>query len=263
MKPQSRLRRRVPLVSVILAFLSCSAAVASEWYIRGGLGYERSKDANFSDVNCASTAPPALFGCVSGNDGKSIGAYGDFGGGMTWDVAVGRRILPWLRGDLSVSYRPDLDFDGNANFLRVGNHQPVAGEMESWAGMVNLFADLQPLTDVDLGVFEPYVGVGMGVSRNDLGRLRFSFPENPGRHRYSIVPSGESWNFAYTLAIGTGISLDERTTLDIALRYSDLGKVRSDRGRMVMNTLPAGIRIDQIETSLRTHGVSVGLRYRF
>jgi opacity protein-like surface antigen len=262
-KCNPRLHHCALIAAAFATTIAWSTAIASDWYIRGGLGYERSEDADFSDADCTSTTPPALFGCVRGNGGKPIGAYGDFGGGASWELAVGRSLLPWLRSDLSVTYRPDLDFDGNANFLGVGGDQPVSGELESWAGMLNLFADLHPLTEADLGIFEPYLGVGIGVSRNDLGRLRFRFPENPGRHRYSIVPSGEHWDLAYTLTIGTGIRIGDSTTLDVAFRYSDLGEVRSDRGRMAMNTIPDGIVIDRIETNLRTNGLSVGLRYRF
>jgi len=54
----------------------------------------------------------------------------------------------------------------------------------------------------------------------------------------------------------------ERTTLDIAFPYSDLGEARSDRGRMAMNTAPDGIVIDRIETDLRIDGLLFGLRYR-
>ena len=35
------------------------------------------------------TDPPALFGCEDGIDGKSIGAYGDFGSSALLEVAVG------------------------------------------------------------------------------------------------------------------------------------------------------------------------------
>ena len=32
---------------------------------------------------------------------------------------------------------------------------------------------------------------------------------------------------------------------------------------MVMNTAPAGIAVNSIETRLKTHGLAVGLRYHF
>ncbi|MBK1703392.1 outer membrane protein [Halochromatium glycolicum] len=264
MNTHQRLQQFNLTALAVLAMMALSIEpAASDWYVRGALGYERSEDADLSDADCASKAPPALFGCARGPDGRPIGAYGDFGSGPLWELAVGRRFLPWLRGDLSVAYRGDLDFDGNANFLGVGTRQPASGELESWTGMLNLFTNLDTLTKIDLGIVEPYIGVGIGVARNELGRLRFSFPENTGNHRYSVIPSGERWEVAYTLALGTGIRIGDRTTLDIALRYNDLGEVGSNRGRMAMNTLPDGIVIDRIQTGLRTYGVSVGFRYRF
>ena len=49
--------------------------------------------------------------------------------------------------------------------------------------------------------------------------------------------------------------------LTFALRYSDLGRVETDRGAMQMNHVPAGIVINPTRAELRSHGVMIGLRY--
>jgi len=42
------------------------------------------------------------------------------------------------------------------------------------------------------------------------------------------------------------------------------GSIYHDREQqMVMNTAPAGIAVNSIETRLKTHGLAVGLRYHF
>ena len=161
------------------SWLSCAAAIlvpaalgwgalaqAADGYLRATLGYEQSRDADFADRDCSSQQPAALFGCAPGDDGRPIGAYGDFGGYPLVELALGTRLLPWLRADLSLGYRFAIDYQGNANFLAVGTHEPVAADLESWNGMVNAFVDLAPLSGTDLGPFQPYVGAGVGVAHN-------------------------------------------------------------------------------------------------
>ncbi|MBK5932380.1 hypothetical protein CCR82_18070 [Halochromatium salexigens] len=108
-----------------------ATAEASDWYLRAAVGIEQSNDAEFSDRDCASQQPAALFGCVRGDDGRPLGAYGDFGRYPLLKVAFGKRLLPWLRTDLSLGYRFDSDYQDNANFLSVGTHEPVSADVES------------------------------------------------------------------------------------------------------------------------------------
>ena len=135
------------ILADLLILFYPEAGAASGWYLRGAIGYEKSLAADFSDTDCASTNPAALFGCATGNDGKAIGAYGDFG------------------------YCPP--------------------------------------------------------------------------------------------AVGTGFVLTEHLILDVAYRYFDLGRVETSPGNMYMDTKPAGIAINGIETRLRSHGPAAGLRYQF
>jgi opacity protein-like surface antigen len=246
------------------ALLLPDIGTAAGWYLRGAVGYEKSLAANFSDTDCASAKPPALFGCVSGNDGQAVGAYGDFGHFPLAEIAVGRQFLPWLRADLAVAYRFNMNYDGNANFLSVGANQPVSAKADSLSGMVNLFVDINGLLNgKKLWRFQPYVGGGVGLSYNRIGQMTFLFPENPRAHKVSITPSGDRKDFAFMMAVGTGIILTEHLSLDIAYRYFDLGRVETAPGIMVMDTMPAGIAINNIESRLRTHGLAVGLRYQF
>ncbi len=241
-----------------------SAGVAAGWYIRGGIGYEKSLIANFSDTDCTSTRPPALFGCANGDDGKAIGAYGDFGYFPMAEAAAGRQFLPWLRADLSMSYRFSMNYDGRTNFLSVRPNQPVSAKADSISGMVNVFIDFNGfLPDKILWRFQPYAGGGVGLSYNRVGQMTFLFPDNQGKHKISITPSGDRKNLAYMLAIGTGVILTEHLSMDFAYRYFDLGRVETSPGNMFMDVKPAGIAINGIESPIRLHGLSVGLRYMF
>ena len=236
---------------------------AEGWYMRGAVGFERSKAAEFCDSDCTATDPPALFGCGNGSNGESLGVSGDFGSFPVTELSFGRQLLPWLRGDLGVQYLFHMDYEGQANFLSVGRNQPVSAEASSFSGMISLFLEGKGFTDIGMGRFEPYIGCGVGLARNRISKMTYHFPENSGRHKLSVTPSGERTDFAFMLAVGTGIVLSDRIVLDIAYRYQDLGNVETDPGIMVMDILPSGIRIDGTSAPLRTHGVVIGLRYRF
>lgn len=256
------------LIAGAIFFLSVFAlpdsAMTGGWYVRGAVGYEKSRTANMSDVNCSSISPPALFGCAAGDDGLPISAYGDFGNFPLVEAALGRQLLPWLRVDLALTYRFHMNYDGNANFLSVGSNQPVSAKADSLAGMLNVFVDINGfLPGKKLWRFQPYLGGGVGLAYNRLGEMTFLFPDNQGAHKISIMPAGDRTNFAYMLAVGTGVVLTEHFSLDIAYRYFDLGRVGSSPGNMYMDIIPAGIAVNDIESPLRTHGLAVGLRYHF
>lgn len=260
-----RVKNLMAWMFLFLSFLFLTdIADAGGWYVRGAGGYEKSRQANFTDTDCSSTNPPALFGCANGSDGQPIGAYGDFGHFPLLELALGRQLLPWLRADLAVSYRFDMNYEGNANFLSVGASQPVSGKADALSGMVNVFVDISGLfAGKKLWRFQPYIGGGAGLSYNRIGPMTFAFPENPRAHKTSITPSGDRKDFAFMLAVGTGVSLTDSLSLDIAYRYVDLGRVGTSPGNMYMNTVPQGIAVDSIETRLRAHGLAVGLRYNF
>jgi opacity protein-like surface antigen len=247
---------------LILVFVIAGQSHAAQWYVRGGMGYEWSHDADFHDDDPGSTDPPALFGQGPGRDGRHLGARGDFGGFPVFEIAVGAQPLSWLRTDLSLTYRPDMDYEGQANFLHVTGPQPVTGEAKSWTTMANLFIELTELAHVDLGVFTPYVGGGIGLSHNRIGRMTYRFPELT-RHKISITPSGSRTDFAYMVAVGTGIRVAKKVVLDVSYRYSDLGRVETDRGNMYMDSLPSGIDIASTSAPLRTQGLMVTFRYLF
>ncbi len=251
-------------IGSLIFFLFPPSGQAAGWYVRTSAGYEKSLAADFSDTNCMSQKPAALFGCASGNDGRPIGAYGDFGYFPMMEAAAGRQFLPWLRTDVSLAYRFDMRYQGNANFLAVGPHQPVSAKSDSLTGMINVFIDINGLLPAHkLWRFQPYVGGGIGLSCNRIGQMTFLFPDNPGRHKISVTPSGDRKNFAYMLAIGTGFALTQHLNLDISYRYFDLGWVETSPGNMYMDVLPAGIFINSIESRVRTHGPAVGIRYHF
>ncbi len=258
----SRISRswRIAWFILLLVVAFPSGSLAAQWYFRAAAGLEQSLSTEFHDIDGGSVNPPALFGKGAGSDGRPIGAYGDFGTSPAFEAAVGIQPLDWIRTDLSLAYRPRLDFTGNANFRGVPGNQPVSGDGEAWTAMVNCFLEIPKLFKVETGIFMPYVGGGAGISYNHIGRMTYLFPGNTN-HRISITPPGYSTDFAYMVTLGTGIRLSEGLILDISYRYSDLGRMKTDSGNMFMDTLPAGLEIAGTSARLQTHGVFLGFRY--
>ena len=233
-----------------------AAAEPSGWYGRIDLGWENGTSARFRDWNCAGTDPAAvpLYGCLA--RGK-----GDFGQSPAVGGGIGYRFDDRFRIDLTLGWRPQFQFQGQANFP-VSGDQSVTGDVSTLTGMVSGYVDLAPFLPMDLGPFLPFVGAGAGASRNRLDRTTLSFPSIP---QIVATPGGTATSFAWTATVGTGIRIDDGLTLEIAYRYTDFGKVESDRGDAT-RFRPSGtvaLPIDGTKASLRSHGIAIGLRHAF
>jgi len=235
---------------------------SSDWYVRAAGGAIWGQDADFSDEDPTSVSPPALFGSAVGSDGRALGAYGDFGEYLILEMAAGRILLPWVRMDLALGYRPNMKYSGTANFLGVPGAQPVSTTARCLSLMANLFVEPATALGISTGCWRPYVGAGLGVSYNRLKNVTYRFPE-AAKHTISITPSGDRFDPAFMLTCGLGITLSQKWILDLSGRYEDLGQVGTDVGNMYMNHFPQGIRIAETEADLRGFGFLAGVRYLF
>ncbi|WP_255019645.1 outer membrane protein [Cyanobium sp. WKJ7-Wakatipu] len=97
-----------------------------------------------------------------------------------------------------------------------------------------------------VGRVRPFLGAGLGVARNSLSSVTYSFP-GIAANAATVTPDGSSSDLAY--------------------RFSDLGDVRTSRGQAGLSrpTLPAGttIPIGGTTAALQAHGVQLSLRYSF
>lgn len=241
------------------AVLAAPAAASAETYVRAGVGYDWSSGARFADADCAQTAPPALFGCAAGLDGRPLGAAGHFGKAATVDLGLGYRLTPWARVEAQGTWRPELDFTGDANFLRTPGEQPVDAEHDSLSALAVAYFDLPPVAGA-----RPFVSAGAGLARNRLGAVVYGFP-GLAPNATTVTAAGRSTGFAWSLGAGAAWPLSGRMTLDLAYRYTDLGEVRTAAGPIVI-TRTSGVRsIDVAPTRARleTHGLTASVRFAF
>ena len=243
--------------------MACGEAGAGDFYLRAGFGVDRPAETAFTDRNCASTSPAALYGCGRGGDGAPLRSVGEFATATALELGVGYTATRAIRLEVATEYRPRLAFEGRANFLKPGHRQSVAADLSSLSAMLVAYVDLPGLGVPRLGPFSPFVGVGIGAARTRIAKTRMSFPRTT-----TIVPGADRTGAAWMLTAGWSTALGERTTLDFAWRYTDLGEVRTGRGegRVVWrdgSREPLLLDLAETRAKLRSHGLRLSLRYAF
>ena len=250
--------------AAILAVLSANCASASDFYVRGGIGVDRLADGTFTDLDCASKSPDALYGCGPGGDGASHrSSKGDFGITSAVELGIGYAVSPALRLEGLVEYRPRLAFRGRSNFLAPDRRQTVEADLRTLLGMVAAHVDLPALGVPKLGPFSPTVGAGVGVVRTRVGEMEMTFPRT-----MTVVPGATRTDRAWMVTAGLAAALGERTTLELAWRYSDLGEAHTGRGagRVVWqdgSREPLALDLAATRATLRSHGLRLSIRYAF
>ena len=257
-------RRLASLASLaIVAWAAAGEAAADGLYLRAGVGLDRPAETVFTDLDCSRTSPAALYGCGTGGDGAARRSVGDFGTAPVLELGLGYAALPALRLEALVEYRPRLAFEGRANFLEPGRRQSVAATLSSFAAMLAAYVDLPGLGLPRPGPFEPFVGAGVGGVRTRTGETRMRFPATT-----TVVPGARRIGLAWMLTAGVAVALDERATLDLAWRYTDLGEARTGQGagRVVWrdgSRTPLPLDLGATKARLAGHGVRLALRYAF
>ena len=236
---------------------------ADQLYLRAGMGLDRPAETAFTDLDCSSASPTALYGCGRGGDGAPYRSFGDFGTAPVLELGLGYAAAPAVRLEVLAEYRPRLAFDGRANFLATARRQSVVAKLSSLSAILAAYVDLPGLGLPRLGPLAPFVGAGVGAARTWIGETRMTFPATT-----TIVPGASRTGFAWMLTAGVAVTLDERMTLDLAWRYSDLGEVRTGRGagRVVWRDGSRGpLPLDLAATRARlaSHGLRLSLRYAF
>lgn len=247
--------KRTILLSLLL--LTTPMFAEGPWFVRVGAGFERSSKVVAHDVDCASTNPPALFGCGAGNDDRSLGARGAFDDAAALEVGVGTRVHPRARIELAVARRA-FALDANANFLGVAGGQPVRADADSLSALLVTSIDLAP----EETRVRPFVSFGVGAARNEIDRVRYAFP-SIGSEAATITPGGTNTDLAWMLAGGASVRIAESLFLDVSLHYTELGEVRTDAGTatIVRPTRELTIPIDRTTMNAATGGVMISLRY--
>ncbi len=255
---------RLAVVATLASMSLCpGVAGADDFYLRGGLGLDWSRDAAFTDIDCSSTVPAALYGCGTDSDGAPRRSLGDFGRMAVLELGLGYATEGTMRYELMLEHRPSFSFEGRANFLAPDRQQSVAADISSVSGMLAAFADFPEPGSDGRAAITPYVGTGIGAVRHRIGTTTMTFPATA-----TSVRGGSRTDLTWMVTAGVTLPLNERLGLDMAWRYTDLGEVRTGRGEGGVtwhdgSREPIALDLAPSRARIRSHGFRVALRYSF
>jgi opacity protein-like surface antigen len=212
------------------------------WYLRGHIG--------MTNQRLRRLEHPA-FDLVDNFEWLDKGGFSSaplFGGG------IGYEFNDWLRGDITVEYRGKASFsaldrwDAAPGDPRTNHYTAKKSEL---LFMANAYADLGKYHG-----FTPYIGAGIGVSRNTISHFNdINVLEPAGGY----ADSKSVWQLAWALHAGVGYQLTDRATLDFGYSFTHLGNAKTGELR---NYDPSIASLDPVTFKrLHSHDFKVGLRY--
>ncbi|MCO4317659.1 porin family protein [Phyllobacterium sp. 21LDTY02-6] len=216
------------------------------WYLRGDIGMSNQR---LDKLDYSGFDAPEIFGWH--NDG-------DFDAGITGQIGVGYQFNDWLRADVTAQYRGKTEFSALDYYSNPSNPAFGSGTNEysakksEWLFLANAYADLGTYAGIT-----PYIGAGIGASRNTISEFRDVNVLNAGG---GYAGSNSEWNLAWALHAGVGIQATERMTIDLGYSYVDLGDAKT--GTFYNDN--GSTRGEQVTfKDITSHDFKLGVRYAF
>lgn len=217
------------------------------WYLRGHLGMSNQRLGRLDSVLFEN---PAIIE-------HTWLDKGGFSSAPIMGLGVGYKFNDFLRGDIGVEYRGAADFNaldrvtwqpGGPSDTYTNNY---SGKKSEWLLLANAYADLGTFYGVT-----PYLGAGIGASRNTISHFRDINDINGGG---GYANSTSKWNFAWALHAGVGFQATERMTIDLGYSYVDLGDAATGS---IHNLDPRyGSSTGIAFKDITSHDLKLGVRY--
>lgn len=132
-----------------------------------------------------------------------------------------------------------------------GEYAKLKSEINISTLFVNVYYDFKNHTN-----FTPYVGAGLGIAFVGLAGSIFGGEED----EYYVFSKNSNNNFAWNIGLGVGYAFNERISLDLGYRYSQLGDVTSK----ITSTDEDGVAtVTEKGDNLSTHQIMLGVRFTF
>ena len=180
----------------------------------------------------------------------------DLGTGYVFGLSVGKYITNNFRVELEASQRGGLEYDTEyASEPNLG--VTTKADIKTQSIFINGFYDFESFAIINSSV-TPYIGGGIGISRNKMGVTTEVTPENA----VAYLDGNKVSQFAYKLAAGTLVSLTESLSLDINYQYVDLGSFKSGLG-FVSGGYTGNLTEALNGGEIKTQELTVGLQYKF
>lgn len=218
--------------------------VVGGWYIRGHIGMSNQ---HFDGLTSSLYLEPSI-AAYGWHDSGGFSSAPIFGGG------VGYQFNDYLRGDLTVEYRGKSDFEALdwVDDGTVVTTNDFRAKKSEWLFLANAYADVGTFYGIT-----PYVGAGIGASRNTISNFRDINIINGGG---AYADEETKWNFAWALHTGIGIKATDRMTIDLGYSFVSLGHGQTG---VLQNDDPAfDIPNDGFKfNDLYSHDLKLGVRY--
>ena len=180
----------------------------------------------------------------------------DLGTGTAFGFSVGKYLTDSFRLELEAIKRTGYEFD--ARDIQDPEFTDKA-KMQTEALFINGFYDFQPFTMSNTAI-TPYLGGGMGISRNKMGTDVFHVNGVPN----GLTINGDTINqFAYKLSAGTLVSLTDKLSLDVNYQYVNLGAFKSGTEILRNGVFQGNLVRGTNGGDIKTQELMVGLQYKF
>ena len=181
----------------------------------------------------------------------------DLGTGYVFGLSVGKYITNNFRVELEASQRGGLEYDTEyASEPNLGT--TTKADIKTQSIFINGFYDFESFAIINSSV-TPYIGGGIGISRNKMGVVTEVTSEN----EVAYLDGNKVSQFSYKLAAGTLVSLTESLSLDINYQYVDLGSFKSGLGYVASGGATGNLTEALNGGEIKTQELMVGLQYKF
>jgi len=186
---------------------------ATGWYLRGDIGMTNQQVKNLDNVLFAGTPNLAI---------RDM----NFQSGMLFGLGIGYQWNHWLRFDVTGEYRGEAGFHGLDTWIDGGGDprfNDYTAKKSEWLFLANIYADLGTWHS-----FTPFVGAGVGFSRNTIHSFRDrGISGAGGSPTLAFADAASKWNFAWALHAGIAYKVNQNVTIEFAYRYVHLGDAMS------------------------------------
>jgi opacity protein-like surface antigen len=168
------------------------------WYLRGDIG--------MTNQQVDEVTSPAFTPAVTV-------LQQDVSSGMLAGLGLGYQFNNWFRADFTGEYRGGTTFRGLDSYGAGSND--YYGTKSEWLFLANAY--------IDLGTwwcFTPFVGAGIGYSRNTIDNWR---DQNNQTGATAYADSNSQWEMAWALHAGIAYKVTPNFTAEFAYRYVNLG----------------------------------------
>ncbi|ODA67579.1 hypothetical protein A7A08_01613 [Methyloligella halotolerans] len=229
-----------PMIDAAPPPIASDCCTDQGWYFKGFLG-STSYDVSSIDNAAFDTADFTFH-----NLGFEASGFGGLG--------FGSKLSPHFRWDATAEYRNRATFHGLDSYEGPGfsGTNDYEATLKSWAMLGNIYWDI-----VCWNGLTPYVGAGIGFSRNYIGNFTDINVPNLG---VAYANTNATTEFAWAIHAGFAFEVNDRVTLDLAYRYINLGDAMSDTVIAYDGSGTAdGLEFEDIDS----HDVMLGVRWKF